>query len=122
MYTIEYEMDGGVLVVSVSGAISSGEQAVEKALKVVGMGLKAGVNRVLLDERELNISVDVHGIVNVANELEKRDILYHGGRMACLYRAECRDIYQVYETVYKNRSLSYQLFDDPDKALAWLRE
>jgi len=38
--------------------------------------------------------------------------------MACLYRAERRDICRVYETVYKNRSLSYRLFDDPDRGLA----
>ena len=122
MYTIDYQIEDGVLKASVQGVITSGARAADKAREVVGMGMEVGVCRVLVDERNLDISIDVLDIVNIANEFEDQGLLSCGGRLACLHRPGCVNIYKIYETVYKNRSLGYRRFEDPDKALAWLKE
>jgi hypothetical protein len=121
MYSIDFQIEDGVLRASVSGVIASGEEAAAKAREVIDIGLKVGVHRILLDERTVDISIDVYEIISIATELETREIPAYGGRMACLYRPEKKDLYKTYETIYQNRSLSYRLFDDPVPALAWLR-
>ncbi|BDQ35053.1 hypothetical protein [Pseudodesulfovibrio portus] len=122
MYSIDFQIENGVLRASVCGVIASGEEAAAKARDVIDTGLKVGVHRILLDEREVDISIDVHEIISIARELVGREIPLYGGRMACLYRPEKKDLYKTYETIYQNRSLSYRLFDDPGRAMAWLRK
>ncbi|MBG0790064.1 MAG: hypothetical protein H0S80_06150 [Desulfovibrionaceae bacterium] len=122
MYSIEYQIEGGVVHARVCGVISTGSEAACKAREVVDSAIKSGIYRVLLDERELDISVDIHEIIAIAREFEDRHIAFYGGRVACLYRPEKKNLYKAYETIYQNRSLSYRLFDGRDQALAWLGE
>lgn len=122
MYMIDSDFDDGVLVIRVTGTIANGDQATEKAMKVIDLGVEAKAARVLLDERALSISVDVLEIIHVAEALEERGVQSYGGRMACLFNPDFRDIYRVYETAYKNRSMNYRLFEDTDRAMVWLKE
>lgn len=121
MYSIDFQIDDGVLKAIVCGAIVSGEAAAAKAREVIDAGLKAGIYRILLDERELDVDVEFYEIVAIATELENRGITSRGGRLACLHRPEKKALYKTFETIYRNRSLSYQLFEDPELAMAWLK-
>lgn len=121
MFTVVFEIRDDILHAKVTGVISSAEQAVEKAVALVAKSYETGVYRLLVDERELTISIDALDIVQAVDAIDKRGIQGLGGRTACLYRPEYAAIYKNYETFYKNRSLIYQAFEDDALALEWLR-
>lgn len=122
MYTMDFDVEDGILFIKVAGIINSFEVAVQKANEIVDKALETGAYRVLLDESELSIDVDVLDIAQVVTSLEGRDLPYFEGKAACLFKPEYADIYNIYESFYQNKGFRYRLFSDIEAALEWLRE
>ena len=119
-YTLSFSKQDGWFSVAAQGEIDSFEVFSEKARTVTGEILQSGIKRILLDDRELAISLDAHDITLVAEQLEKANIQALGLRLASLCRPEDRETYRMFETIYGNRSINFRLFTDKQSALNWL--
>jgi len=119
-YTLNCEKRDGLLYITVSGEILSADDYAAKARAVVAKALETKLYRVLLDERNIVVSIDTYDIMRIVDWFDENNIQMFGGRLACLCNEESVDVYKKFETVYKNRSFSYRLFLDKTDAVAWL--
>lgn len=104
-----------------TGSIDTVEEYLDK-LKIGTLRLKQlRPRRVLVDDTELTVNLDVLDVSLGAADLEKDEFSSLGIRAAALYRPEHKGIYRVIETAYRNRSINYRLFESEEEALAWLR-
>ena len=119
-YSLTFATEDGYLFAKVAGEVSTLEQLSEKAHSIMGKVLELGMKRVLVDDRELSVHVDVHDAHCLANEMDGANLQVQGFRIACLYVAEHADIYRIFETGHRNRSLNFRAFTDQEAALKWL--
>jgi hypothetical protein len=91
-----------------------------KVRTMIHKALDSNVTRFLMDERGLELRLESHDIIEVANRLDERNIQSLGGRSACLCSPHFLERYKACETVYRNRSLSYRVFLREEDAVAWL--
>lgn len=113
------ERDGWSHLIS-EGKIDTLEEFLSKIHMGADMARKASVRRVLVDDRALKVSVDPLGISLAVDQLAEGGLQFLGMRIACLCRPEDKPIYKTIETMYRNRSISYMLFDDQKSAVKWL--
>lgn len=106
--------------VTTSGHINTFEVFSEKAALVLGKILETGMQRVLLDDRNLQLELDPLDIARIADQLEKTNRNVVKVRLAALCSEESRHVYRMIETIYRNRSITFQLFEDREGAVAWL--
>ncbi|WP_338669796.1 hypothetical protein [Pseudodesulfovibrio methanolicus] len=119
-FDLLFETRDGYIVGIVTGVISTPEELVRKIRTMVHKALDSNVTRFLMDERGLKLRLEAHDIIEVANLLEERNIQSLGGRSACLCNPGFVEQYRACETAYHNRSLSYQVFEREEDAVAWL--
>lgn len=119
-YNTELEVKDGWLSVRTTGRIESFALFAEKAALVIGKIKETGVKRVLLDDRGLALNLEAFDVSRVADRLEQADLDIRELRIASLCNEEDRQVYRMIETVYRNRSISFQLFEEREGALAWL--
>lgn len=119
-FDLLFEIRDGYIVGVVTGVIDTPEMLLRKVRTMVHKGLDSNLTRFLMDERGLEMNLEQHDIIQVANQLEKRNIQALGGRSACLCKPESTELYRACETVYHNRSLSYRVFEREEDAVAWL--
>lgn len=119
-FDLLFETRDGYIVGIVTGVISTPEDLLRKIGTMVHKGLDSNVTRFLMDERGLELRLEAHDIVEVANRLEERNIQSLGGRSACLCNPDFVELYRACETIYHNRSLSYRVFGGEADAVAWL--
>ena len=119
-FDLLFEIRDGYIVGTVTGVISTPEELLRKIGIMVHKALDSNVTRFLMDERGLEMNLEQHDIILVANLLEKRNVQTLGGRSACLCNPEFTELYRACETAYHNRSLSYRVFEREEDAVAWL--
>ncbi|WP_319581989.1 hypothetical protein [uncultured Pseudodesulfovibrio sp.] len=119
-FDLTFEIRDGYIVGLVIGLIDTPEALLHKIRTMVHKGLDSNMTRFLMDERGLDLRLEAHDIIKVANRLEERNVQSLGGRSACLCKPASFDLYRACETIYHNRSLSYKVFGDEADAVAWL--
>jgi len=119
-FEIMFEARDGYMVGVVTGVIATPEEMLRKVRTMIHKALDSNVTRFLMDERGLELRLEAHDVIEVANRLDKRNIQSLGGRSACLCSARLLERYKACETVYRNRSLSYRVFLREEDAVAWL--
>ena len=119
-FDLWFETRNGYVVGTVVGRIATPDELLRKIRAVVHKGLDSNIARFLMDERNLDFRLEPHDIVQVADHLEKQNIQTLGGRSACLCNPAQTGRYRACETVYRNRSLSYRVFENEEAAVTWL--
>ncbi len=114
------ERDGWYHLAS-TGKIETLEELLSKFHMGVEMVQKKYVKRVLVDDRKLHVSVDPLDISLAIDQLLEDGLQFAGLRIACLCRPEDVQIYKTSETMYRNRSIRFTLFNDEGAAVDWLR-
>lgn len=113
------EFDGWCRIVT-TGKLDSLEVFLSKLHLGADMVTSTSLKRVLLDDRQVHVSVDPFDVSVGISQLADGGLPSHGLRIACLCRDEDLDIYKTIETMYRNRSVSFQLFPDEESAKDWL--
>lgn len=121
-FTVDFKLEGDVLFVKATGKVHGVETFSEKATTVVREILRTNAKRIMLDDRELAVSLDAIDIKDIADVLEQSNLQTMGLRLACMCRQLDRDTYQLIETMYQNRSLNFRLFQKREEALEWLKD
>jgi hypothetical protein len=119
-FDLTFETRDGYIVGVVTGVIDTPDKLLRKIRTMVHKALDSNATRFLMDERALELRLEAHDIIEVANRLEERNIQSLGGRSACLCNPGFVELYRACETIYHNRSLSYGVFDREEDAVAWL--
>ena len=119
-FDLTFETRDGYIVGLVTGVIDTPEALLRKVQTMVHKALDSNVTRFLMDERGLDLRLEAHDVIEVANRLEERNVQSLGGRSACLCNPERFELYRACETIYHNRSLSYKVFEHEADAVAWL--
>jgi hypothetical protein len=119
-FDLLFETRNGYVAGTVVGRIDTPEELLRKVRAMVHKALDSNVTRFLMDERNLDFRLEQHDIIQVANHLENHDVQILGGRSACLCDPRRIARYRACETAYRNRSLSYQVFESEEAAVAWL--
>ncbi|HKI80829.1 MAG TPA: hypothetical protein VKA04_04220 [Pseudodesulfovibrio sp.] len=119
-FDLSFEIRDGYIVGVVTGVIDTPEQLLRKIRTMLHKALDSNMNRFLMDERGLELHLEAHDIIQVANRLEYRNVQFLGGRSACLCNPGFVEQYRACETAYHNRSLSYKVFEREADAVAWL--
>lgn len=119
-FELLFETRNGYIVGVVTGVIATPEDLLRKVRTMIHKGLDSNVTRFLMDERGAELRLESHDIIEVANQLDERNIQTLGGRSACLCDPRFMECYKACETVYGNRSLSYRVFEREEDAVAWL--
>ncbi len=119
-YSVSYSKSDGVIHAVVSGEIRTCEELTEKALSIMGAAMRRNATRVVVDDRDVNMFVDAHDAHCLANAMDGDNLQVRGFRIACLYSPEYKDIYRIFETGHRNRSLNFRAFTDEKAALDWL--
>lgn len=116
-YTVEKR--DGYLWLDVQGDADTPEDASWFAGEAVREAAESGCDRLLLDERKLNMRLTSYDVYVLA-ELLSEAIPLSGLRVATLHSEMNREVGQVFETMLQNRSMIYRSFVDERKALDWL--
>ena len=119
-YTCERVDMGGYLLVRNSGVIDSFDVMSERVEKSVARLKEGDFSRLLIDDRELLLRLEPFDISRIGQEHEERAFHLEGVRIACLYHPTCREQYGMLETVHRNRSINFRLFESEEEALRWL--
>lgn len=108
------------LSVTVSGDVESIQEIVDytKAFRVEAVRL--GLRRVLLNYTEARFDMDYHDMRELAEIGVHNDFPLFGLRIAVICLPDDLDRHRLFETIAVNRSISYQVFTDPDRALSRL--
>ncbi|MGE4423589.1 MAG: hypothetical protein AB7D39_14940 [Pseudodesulfovibrio sp.] len=112
----------GHLAVKVSGVAHSIEEILDYSTAFRTEALRLGLRKVLLDYTEARFDLDYHDIRELAEICVQKDFHLDGLRIAVVCLPEDLDRHRLFETIAVNRSITYQVFTDPDKALARLLE
>jgi hypothetical protein len=119
-HDLTFEIRDGYIVGMVTGMIDTPEELLRKIRTMLHKALDSNITRFLMNERGLDLRLEAHDIIEVANRLEKKNVQSLGGRSACLCNPASIELYRACETIYHNRSLSYKVFTDEADAVAWL--
>ncbi|BCS89999.1 hypothetical protein [Pseudodesulfovibrio sediminis] len=122
VYSREYELVDDWIRITTTGRIDSGDEFIDKVLVGADKVLELDVRLVLLDELQLELALDNLDIKLGVGSLDHSEVHTLGLRIACLFPPANRALYTMYETVYRNRSINFRLFDDEQAAIAWLKE
>lgn len=111
----------GILQITAHGVMDAGKVR-QMAAEAVASGLNHGLNRVLVDSRDMTLEMTTLAIYNLPKTLmelglERTDRVAH---VVSPNGPGNRDL-EFYETVSRNRGLQVRLFSDQDAALDWLR-
>ena len=79
-----------------------------------------GRNKILFDNRTLDVEVAQYDVIAVADRLADMGVQNMGLRFAVLSSRKTLDISNVIETVFTNRSAVYRRFESQKAALEWL--
>lgn len=116
---MEIEPRHRYFLVRVTG-IASGGSLEGYVARVLSFGKRSGLRRVLLDERELTLGTDMYEAYQIGESEAVVTAAMGGYRFACLASPENRDRNKAFETVMRNRSVNYRVFDSLEEAETWL--
>jgi len=112
--------DDKCLRVVATGYADSVEDVVSYVEPQIGQAMERGIRRVLLDERKVAFHLDYCDTIALANYFEGKGTRRNGFRVATLISDTTPDFHRAWETVSRNRSMSYKIFDDESEAMKWL--
>ncbi|WP_338669793.1 hypothetical protein [Pseudodesulfovibrio methanolicus] len=110
------------LSVKVSGGVRSIDEVLDYVSDFRNEATRLGLRRVLLDYTEARFDMDYHDMQELAEIGVQKDFPLYGLRIAVVCRPDDMERQRLFETIAANRSIVYQVFTDPDKALARLME
>jgi len=119
-FDFETELKDGYLLFVVSGSLDSAEDILTFSDAIAEHALRAGCNRVILDERAAFRNVDQHDFILFGDRwVASRPPM--GIKVAAVYTAEDARKFHWVETIVRNRSMVCRIFDDMAAAVRWLR-
>ncbi len=84
---------------------------------------RAGIHRVLLDERNLTYTVgNIFDLMGMGDKLLEDMLVFRFHRLACITKPEQLDTARDFEAVARNRGMNYRAFEAIADAEAWLSE
>lgn len=110
----------GYLLIESSGEMETVEDGVEYIQAQIDAALKEKIQRLLVDDRNLTVSIDYSDILALADYWEKRGLQRIGLRAAALAPPSAPQAQLAYETTATNRSIVFKVFFDKQEALNWL--
>lgn len=119
-YSLTYTEKDGVLVVKVTGRYLDVGEFIGKMKEEMVEFQKRGARRILFDDQELDMILDVFDAVVFAESVLEQGVQTEGYRYACLPPEGGRQFYATFETILQNRSVNYRLFDNGADAIHWL--
>ena len=119
-YFLTYARIGDILVVKATGDYADVQEFIAKKDEATLRIMEERARRILLDDRELTMTLDVHDAVTFADAVLEEGVPAQGLRFACLPPKTGREFYAAFETACRNRSINYQLFEDKQAAVDWL--
>ncbi len=95
------------------------------ALAVMSKVDDTGVDKVLIDMRELRFDLPMINLFERAKELreQRRNFILHSSRVALVYKPTDKkmdDDLKFFEDASQNRTLPYRVFKNVDSAVEWL--
>lgn len=118
-YNLQMRKRDGYLLFTVTGTLESAEDLTAYSNDIEKHARQADVRHVLLDMREVSRRVDQHDCATYANKWSQ-DHPNIWLKVAAVYTAADAQRFKWVETIYKNRSINYKIFDDMEKAEHWL--
>jgi len=106
-------------VVRITGPVTNGSLR-EYVSLIMDFAQESGLKRILLDERELSIEADMYEAYLVGESDEIVTAAIEGYRFACVPDPANRSRNEAFETVMRNRSVNYRVFDSVRVAERWL--
>lgn len=119
-FDLQFKESDGVLAVICHGAIYTLDGVFKKVGAAIVKMSETKAKRVLVDDRNLVMSLDALDVNRLADRLESAKFQMLGIRLGCLCRPEDVSTYKMIETAYRNRSINFRLFDNEQAALEWL--
>lgn len=119
-YSLTYRTEDQILVVKVSGYYSDIGDFLDKMETENKKFLTTGTRRVLFDDRDLEITLDILDCIVFAERVLDEGLQTKGFRYACIPSDTGWDYYRAFETVLQNRSINYRLFKNERDAIDWL--
>ena len=123
-YTIQLANDSQIIKVTIAG-IWNAETDKTMALDVMAKVEKTGVDKVLIDMRELQFDLPMLNLFDRAKELrdQRSNFISHSNRVALVYKPTDKKMdsnLKFFEDASQNRGLPYRVFKDAASALEWL--
>ncbi len=115
-YTFEQQDD--LLTVKASGKDDNLDQVKEYSMAILGTAISAGCNKVLIDEREFDYSLETIDIFKSAVFIS--ETVPHEARIALVCKPEKIEKVVFWETVAVNRGMKAKVFIDHAAAEQWL--
>lgn len=103
-----------------NGTIRTADDAQQYLEHMYAEANKLGVNRILLDERELMDEEDAMDAYQVSESATFAQMSVRGFRLALISREENLEINKTWETILQNRSINLRIFLDETEGLDWL--
>jgi hypothetical protein len=119
-FTREFIDLGNWVHVVTKGSVDSPDELVEKLRQGLEKIGEIGHKRAFVDDRGVKMNIDVYDLTVGAEMMSEQGFPLLGLRLACMCRPEDRELYRGVETVYRNRSMMYRVFDDEEEAISWL--
>lgn len=116
----EFHPTDKYLSVIVSGRVDAIEPIVKWAREYRDAALKHGLNRILIDYRDMDFQLDYHDLILLADSADAVGYQGMGLRTAALISGEAWKSELDFDTVSSNRSIVFRSFLNRREALDWL--
>lgn len=119
-YTTKFTDTNDYLIATAVGEINTPEAALEYTSGTMEVALRRNYTRMLLRSQALDARLDTHDSIIVVDALRQAAPPNRKVRIASVTIPEQIPYYEVYETVFQNRSFNFRAFTSEEKALEWL--
>jgi len=119
-WEIKYQEEHGVVYARPTG-FASEEAWLQMAAECVAIANEHDSNKFLMDERDLTLKTSISEIYDWPGSMDESGII-RGNKMAFLYceSPSNKSDYRFFETVSRNRGYNFRVFEEQQKAMAWL--
>lgn len=117
-WDIEYQKEHGIVYARLTG-IGTDELLQQSADECVAIANKNDSNKFLVDERDLTYSTSISNIYDSAEGMKG---ISRTNKVAFVYSESPsnKNDYRFFETVSRNRGYNVRVFENQQKAMAWL--
>lgn len=117
-WNIEYQKEHGIVYIRLTG-IGSDEVLQPAADECVAILNEHDSNKLLVDERDFTYNTSISNIYDSAEGMKG---ISRTNKMAIVYSESPsnKSDYRFFETVSRNRGYNVRVFEDQQKAMAWL--
>ncbi len=115
------KIEGDIHIFTVTGSDNSLENAIEYSTSLIKEAQKNNSQKVLCDERGLDIELSTVDTFHLA-ELTVKMLSASSARIAVVYKPEYLEKCKFYEMVTSNRGMLVHITTDYDEAYEWLKK